>query len=183
DDTIALFRGSAETKKIALIGEIDGDESISVIGDRGRIRQVLMNLVSNAVKFTSSGSVEVQIKLRPEGDSVEFSVDVRDTGIGIAEIDLSRLFIHFSQVDVSLTRKAGGAGLGLAISKQLVDMMDGQIGVASAPGEGSTFWFRVHLPFAESSADKKALEGKGPFSFAGLSALIAEDNLVNQLVL
>jgi len=184
NETVSLFQGSSEAKKIRLSGQCAGDESLAVTGDRGRLRQVLMNLVSNAVKFTSKGQVDVQMELRKLGPNLGIHVRVRDTGIGIAESDLSRLFVYFSQVDDSATRREGGTGLGLAISKQLIDMMGGEIGVETEQGVGSMFWFALKLPLAlgEIEPEQPAV----PFTRAnlkGLHGLIAEDNLVNQMVL
>lgn len=184
DETVNLFRGNAEAKDLKLSSTFIGDERIAVIGDRGRLRQVLMNLVNNAVKFTLKGAIHVEVVQERVGKEIGLRVRVSDTGIGIAEQDLDRLFVHFSQVDASPTRKQGGTGLGLAISKQLVGMMAGDIGVETKQGEGSTFWFKVRLPKARSAKTAaKPQPTQNDFTFTGLRALIAEDNMVNQIVL
>src|SRR6185436_18201992 len=117
-----------------------------VRGDPGRLRQVLVNLVANALKFTHEGGVSVRVRREPSHDpAVRLRVEVSDTGIGIAPEARTRLFLSFSQVDSSTTRRYGGTGLGLAIAKQLAEAMGGAIGVDSEPGRGSTFWFTVAL--------------------------------------
>jgi len=184
DDTVSLFQGPAETKRILISSMFSGEESLAVLGDRGRLRQVLMNLVSNAVKFTARGQVDVEMNLRKLGRTIEIHCRVRDTGIGVADEDVSRLFVHFSQIDDSATRKAGGTGLGLAISKQLIEMMGGQIGVETKPGVGSTFWFLVQLPCPAASSEPGLSDSLGnSMNLEGMRALIAEDNIVNQMVL
>ena len=143
DDVGGMLSDRAQAKGLRMAWRCDSDVPERVWGDAGRLRQVLLNLASNAVKFTDTGGVEMLLSLvrRPAGDLVRF--EVVDTGIGIAEDDRERLFQPFSQVDASVTRRFGGTGLGLAISATLVEAMGGSIGVASAPGTGSTFWFEV----------------------------------------
>jgi len=149
-------------------------------GDAGRIRQILTNLVGNAIKFTSKGSILISIHC--EGQDAEqalMRVSVRDSGVGIAEESIGRLFEKFSQVDGSTTRKFGGTGLGLAISKQLVDLMGGSIGVESRLGEGSTFWFQLPLRVdTETRVIAPSLA-----EIHGVRALIVDDNEVNRRVL
>ncbi len=154
-----------------------------VYGDSSRLRQILLNLMGNAVKFTEKGRVETRVLLeesRTEGILLRF--EVRDTGVGISTADLARLFQAFSQADDSRTRSASGTGLGLAISKQLVELMGGEIGVESTVGVGSTFWFR--LPFCLSRQPTRRLEPVGvttPAGIAnGLTVLLVEDNPVNR---
>jgi PAS domain S-box-containing protein len=150
------------------------------LGDGSRIRQIMTNLVGNAVKFTSNGSVLTSIQCDgQEAEHAQMRISVRDSGIGIAQESIGRLFEKFSQVDSSSTRKFSGTGLGLAISKQLVNLMGGSIGVESCLGEGSTFWFKLplrmdteRLVLAPSSAD-----------IHGVRALIVDDNEVNRRVL
>ena len=148
-------------------------------GDAQRLRQVLINLLSNSVKFTEAGEVALRVEgQRLPGDNVEFHFSVRDTGIGISEAGLSRLFKSFSQVDGSTSRKYGGTGLGLAISKQLCELMGGRIWVDSEEGRGSTFHFTVRMPVMElgtSVADSR--------EYTGRRVLIIEDNASSRVAL
>jgi len=147
-------------------------------GDPGRLRQVLTNLVGNAIKFTGQGEVWLHAEREPgdEGvDAVRFTV--RDTGPGIPQEAQARVFLPFSQADSSTTRKYGGTGLGLAISKRLVEAMGGSIGLHSAPGEGSTFWFVVPLP---AVADAGVAGGEGECRLPGLRVLVADDNAMTR---
>jgi ammonium transporter, Amt family len=140
-----MFAHRAHAKGLELNSQLLGDVPRRAIGDPDRLRQVFVNLVGNALKFTEQGGV--LLRAEPEGGGGEETVSVRfeiiDTGIGIPPDRINRLFQAFSQADASTTRKYGGTGLGLAISKQLVELMGGAIGVYSTPGKGSTFWFRV----------------------------------------
>ncbi len=159
DGTVSIVRGSAIRSGLAIEARIDQALPNFVVGDPGRLRQVLLNLLNNAVKFTPAGSVTVTVQregegLAPDGspgDVVRFAVT--DTGIGIAPAQQDRLFKRFSQVDGSISRRFGGTGLGLAISRHLVTLMGGEIGVESREGEGSTFWFRLILPRSAEVAD------------------------------
>ena len=149
-----------------------------VIGDAGRIRQILVNLAGNAIKFTSSGHVLIDVtclEQSPEGALLEFSI--QDTGIGIPADKLGKLFEKFTQADTSTTRKFGGTGLGLAISKQLVSLMGGAIKVTSVPGEGSTFSFTLRLPLSAPVAAYNRVDLKGAH------VLVVDDNEVNRRVL
>ncbi len=145
--TMKLFAPQAKAKQIQLNCLVAGDVPAMVRGDSGRIRQILTNLVGNAVKFTESGEVAVKVTRGPMADDkVQLMFQVSDTGIGIPEhIDPSSLFEPFHQADGSMTRKFGGTGLGLTISKQLIELMDGSIDVQSTPGQGSTFRFHIVL--------------------------------------
>ena len=156
------------------------DVDLRFLGDAGRIRQVVMNLVGNAVKFTKLGRVTVRVEKEPTG----VLISVEDTGIGIASDKLVRLFQKFSQADTSTTRNFGGTGLGLAISKQLVELMGGTIGVRSDAGKGSTFWVGLPLPedARSESAPPLSKAAKQQFADLHLRALVAEDNVVNQRV-
>ncbi len=148
-----------EEKGVSLFFDVDPEVPINVVGDPSRIRQVLANFMSNAIKFTDKGQIFVEIKLldKKDGDlSVEFSV--KDTGIGIPEEKQEKLFQSFSQVDASTTRKYGGTGLGLAIVKQLSKLMDGDVGFESSLGEGSRFWFRASLGIVEKDRAGAGLE-------------------------
>jgi signal transduction histidine kinase/CheY-like chemotaxis protein len=142
-DILAL---NAEKKGLELNCFVDPQVPCLLEGDPGRLRQVLQNLANNAIKFTTKGEVNIRAELKNETDSsAEIFFEVKDTGIGIPEDHIDRLFQSFSQADNSTTRKYGGTGLGLAISKRLVEMMDGQIGINSKEGCGSTFWFTARL--------------------------------------
>ena len=150
DSAIEILAGVAESKGLELQAVVSADVPTRVEGDPTRLRQVLINLLNNALKFTSEGSVSAHVGVvRIEGDGVVLRTEVRDTGIGIPEERRASLFQAFEQVDSSTTRKYGGTGLGLAICRELVSLMDGEIDVESVVGEGSTFWFRVSLGVVE----------------------------------
>ena len=146
EDSIDLLAEQAQSKGLELIGLVDAAVPAGVIGDPGRIRQILVNLVGNAIKFTSAGEVFLYVTrdIQSGRDFLRFTVT--DTGIGIPEDVQTRLFQAFTQADSSTTRRFGGTGLGLAISRRLVEQMQGQIGVKSQAGQGSTFWFTAKLP-------------------------------------
>ncbi|SPF49330.1 Histidine kinase (fragment) [Candidatus Sulfopaludibacter sp. SbA4] len=175
-----LLAAKAEDKKIDLLLEYAARTPRNFIGDGARIRQVVTNLVGNAIKFISTGHVLVSVNCAGEDSrSPQMRITVRDTGVGIPAEKIGLLFEKFSQVDGSTTRRYGGTGLGLAISKQLVSLMGGRMGVESRPGEGSTFWFDLPLrlddqPHAASPA------GAG---LSGLRALILDDHGPSQRVL
>jgi len=184
DDVRQLLAGQAERKQTTLRCSIDANVPGTMRGDAGRLRQVLINLVGNAVKFTSSGEVAVSISLAEDGDSsAVIRCEVRDSGGGIAPDVLTRLFQPFTQADVATTRKFGGTGLGLAISKQLVEKMGGQIGAESRPGVGSTFWFTVRLGkqtgMVEAPTESPPAATPAPAP-ENIRILVVEDNLVNQ---
>ena len=176
DDVVALLEPQALKKGLALDARLTGALPALVEGDRVRLRQVLTNLVGNALKFTERGTVDVVVS----GADGHLRFEVVDTGIGIAPEALSRLFQPFVQVDASTTRRYGGTGLGLAISRQLVELMGGTIGATSEPGRGSRFWFTVKLPTVEARALPPP-EAPTP-GHAPLRVLLAEDNAVNQRV-
>jgi two-component system, sensor histidine kinase and response regulator len=145
-ESAELLRADAERRGLALRLHLSASLPTTLIGDAGRIRQVVINLVGNALKFTEQGSVQIDATCTPVSvEESELLVSVQDTGIGISPADLPRLFERFSQADASTTRKYGGTGLGLAISKRLVELMGGEIGVESVHEQGSRFWFRVRL--------------------------------------
>jgi PAS domain S-box-containing protein len=175
----------AREKGLELTVRIDDAVPPVVIGDAGRLRQVLTNLVSNALKFTEEGSVRVSVSVKEDGESdVLLLFEVSDTGIGIPLAQQERVFDSFTQADSSTTRRYGGTGLGLTISRQLVERMGGVIGVLSVPGEGSTFRFTARLGRgrAEDLAPAPAPQSEGTRPLTGLRVLLAEDNAVNQMV-
>jgi two-component system sensor histidine kinase/response regulator len=153
EGVIDLLAGPAQLRGLALLADLAPDVPRALLGDPSRIRQILMNLVGNAVKFTTTGEVVVSVSLEggiggsPDGspDVVELRFEVRDTGPGIAPDAIERLFQAFTQEDATTTRRFGGTGLGLAICRQLTELMNGRIGVTSVVGSGSTFWFTVAL--------------------------------------
>jgi len=166
--------------RLDLVLEYPPDVPRHFIGDAGRVRQVVTNLVGNAVKFTQVGHVLVTLHCESQdGGKAQIRVSVEDTGPGIPADKMDRLFGKFSQVDGSTTRKSGGTGLGLAISKQLVNMMGGEVGVTSQSGKGSTFWFTLPLQLdAQPQAEPVPVA-----DLRGLHVLIVDDNEVNRRVL
>jgi signal transduction histidine kinase len=151
---IDLLASSAHAKAIGLACGVAPEVPVNLVGDPERLRQILLNLIGNAIKFTDEGGVKVEVSLEAvSGDEVSLRFEISDTGIGIADEAREKLFEKFTQADVSTTRKYGGTGLGLAISRQLVGLMDGEIGVDSELGQGSTFWFTVKMARQAGEAD------------------------------
>ncbi len=176
----ALLEPQAADKAIGLKFVLDAPESLSVLGDEGRLRQVLLNFLSNAVKFTKTGEVRVTLAAQPQaGERVGFRIEVRDTGLGIAPDKLKGLFNRFTQADATTSTRYGGTGLGLAISKQLVELMGGSVGGESAVGEGSTFWLALDLPAASAVAPGRDDHDAKP-SLAGRTILVADDVDLNR---
>jgi signal transduction histidine kinase/CheY-like chemotaxis protein len=187
EEVRALLRGSAAKRNLAMSIDFDAALPPCIKGDPVRIRQVLLNLASNAVKFTERGSVRIDVS-QLDGPQIKFSVT--DSGIGIAEEQIDRMFRRFTQADSSTTRRYGGTGLGLAISRTLVELMGGTIGVISQPGVGSTFWFMLPLVAADARAAPENVAAQEPVPRQpvvhepeeGGRLLLVEDNFVNQRV-
>ncbi|MFL5296076.1 MAG: ATP-binding protein [Phenylobacterium sp.] len=177
--TAAIVEQQAAEKALTLSIETDA-AAPALIGDAPRLRQVVLNFLSNAIKFTREGEVAVALSHQPAGDRSRLRVEVRDTGIGIDAEQMDSLFTRFAQADVSVSRRFGGTGLGLAISKQLIEAMGGRIGADSAVGEGSTFWFEVELPLAGEWTATPEGEMPGPALARPIRALVVEDNAVNR---
>ena len=181
DEVVRICSPRAAAKGIRLEVEVAPGTLDTLHSDAGRLRQVLLNLTSNAIKFTSEGLVRIAARIEGAGNAGSLRFEVADTGIGIAPRLQARLFEPFVQADTTAARRVGGAGLGLAISKKLVERMDGEIGVESKVGSGSLFWFRVPVasangPLPETSPDLPSFD-------PGLRLLVVEDNPVNQRVM
>ena len=180
-NTLSIVRGLAGAKRIDIRAEIDPNLPAWLVGDEDRLRQILLNFLNNAIKFTREGYVTLAARLEAstlDGERIRFSVT--DTGIGIPTAKQDRLFQRFSQVDGSIRREFGGTGLGLAISKRLVDLMGGAIGVESEEREGSTFWFTVTLPLGEPNVGMNIAIPETRPAARKAHILLAEDVEVNQ---
>ncbi|HUS86797.1 MAG TPA: ATP-binding protein [Bacteroidales bacterium] len=182
DEVSRLLGDKAHRKGIYLKTIIDEQIPEIIFGDPVRIKQVLFNLVNNGIKFTTNGGVSLSVSLSDSDQlSIALMFKVTDTGIGISEKGMTKLFKSFSQTDISTTREYGGTGLGLAISKRLVDLMQGKIGVESEVGRGSTFWFsasfKADISIKQESVPKS--DTKGAPKTNKLSVLLAEDNVIN----
>jgi two-component system sensor histidine kinase/response regulator len=181
EEAAVLVAGAAQQKGVELLAYCSPDMPLGVRGDPSRIRQVLLNLVSNAVKFTEAGEVVLRAHLEDQtATEVRVRFEVTDTGAGIPEAARAGLFDPFTQADSSTTREHGGTGLGLAISQRLVDAMGGEIGLESEIGQGSTFWFKLPLRLAH---DPIVWTERPTGSLSGLRALIVDDNDTNRLIL
>ena len=195
EEVVRLLSGPAKEKGVEVLLRLDDDADWTVDGDLSRVRQVLLNFVSNAVKFTSEGSIGIRLSRKAED---RFRVEVTDTGIGIAPEQQGVLFQRFTQADSSTTRRYGGTGLGLAICRSLAELMSGEIGFESELGKGSTFWFEFPSACGQVSgvpdercgaaaaaetcgSSRVARDDRpGDMEGTGLHVLVAEDNLVNQ---
>ncbi|MCC5650542.1 response regulator [Nostoc sp. XA013] len=188
EEVLELLAPPAHNKGLEIAALIYPNVPTYLQGDAGRLRQILMNLISNAIKFTSKGEVVVRAELRSENSTtVTIHFTITDTGLGITSEDQCKLFTPFTQVDASTTRKYGGTGLGLAICKQLVSLMGGEIGVESQLGKGSKFWFEVTLPkqlhslssegdgFAHAKGDRGLLNNR--------RLLVVDDNTTNRKII
>jgi len=191
EEVIRLHAPTARAKGVELTHALERSGPGPVLGDAGRIHQVLSNLVSNALKFTEEGSIRVELTWDPGEDGPVARIAVQDTGIGIPSDKHDHVFERFTQAEATTTRRFGGTGLGLAICRELLTLMDGTISVASTPGRGSTFSVRIPLPRADGAAlssprapsrpDAPETDPDGPADRA-LRVLVAEDNAVNQRV-
>ncbi len=181
EDVATLVSARAQEKDLELIVRVDPALPENLVGDVGRIRQIVTNLMGNAVKFTESGHVVVDVSgtLEPSTASVSLMFKITDTGVGIPPDKLKLVFEKFSQIDTSSTRRHEGTGLGLAISTKLVALMGGEIGAESEVGKGSTFWFTINLPAHGMTAKKKIL----PLEVSNSRVLIIDDNPVNRSIL
>ena len=179
-----LYRGSSEKKKIALKYDVSQLEHIKVIGDPLRIRQILSNLITNAIKFTNNGSVTVSGTNQITSEGVKYRLEVVDTGLGIAEHDQKKLFQNFTQLDDSSKKKEAGTGLGLSICHKLVQLMGGEIGLYSKENKGTTFWFEVTFKREfEKPIKEPKLNNEIFLKWNNLKILVAEDNQVNQMII
>jgi PAS domain S-box-containing protein len=181
EDVARLLSIQAHAKGLELTAQIDATLPDLVKGDAGRIRQILLNLAGNAIKFTAKGEVSLEIKVLSTGEQgTTVRCEVRDTGIGIPADRLGSLFAPFMQVDTSTTRRFGGTGLGLSIVRRLVELMGGDTGVESVEGVGSLFWFTAHFaPVLDSTQPHYP----APASIKGLRLLVVDDNATNRKVL
>jgi PAS domain S-box-containing protein len=184
----SVVSAQAERKGLTLTCDVTPEVPRRVVGDAGRLRQVLLNLLANAVRFTERGGVALRASAGGGGEATSgpISFSVTDTGIGIAEDKLSLIFEPFAQADASTARTHGGTGLGLTIASRLVERMGGRLAVVSAPGQGSTFSFTLALPRAEAKAEPPAVLERPAAAFPldrPIRVLLAEDNPVNQEVM
>jgi signal transduction histidine kinase/BarA-like signal transduction histidine kinase len=181
ESTLDMLAERAQVKSTELIMNLAPEMPRLLRGDPGRLRQILTNLIGNAIKFTEGGEVVISAVQQAETDNrAVIRFEVRDTGVGIPPAVQARLFQAFTQADSSTTRRYGGTGLGLAISKQLVTMMDGQIGVESEPGQGSTFWFTAQ--FEKPVGDQPPLAGERD-GWSNLRVLVVDDNSTSRQIL
>jgi PAS domain S-box-containing protein len=188
EGTVEVFAAQAQKKGLEMGVRISPDVPSWVMGDPGRLRQILSNLLGNAVKFTETGEILARVSAAPQtadespfskGGRVSLHFSVRDTGVGIPRDRIQAVFDRFMQVDSTTTRRFGGSGLGLAICRKLVDLMGGTIWVESEEGEGSTFHFTLTLPVTEPSRGEDELDTS---ALAGLRTLVVDDNATNRLV-
>ena len=185
EGSLDLFKERAAAKGLTLTLTIEPDVPIALVGDPGRLRQVVLNLVGNALKFTARGGIAVAVTVETaSAERAKVHVAVRDTGIGIPAAAQGHLFDAFRQADGSTSRKYGGTGLGLAISRRLVELMGGSIGLDSVEGEGSTFWFTFDLARQRDPMKAAAVRTAPATTRSGLQGrvLVVEDNAVNQKV-
>ena len=179
--TLRTLAVRAGQKGLELVFQVDPQVPDSLLGDPGRLRQVLLNLSGNAVKFTDHGEIELLVSLQQElpDKSLLLRFEVKDKGIGISPEHQQRIFAPFEQADLSTTKKFGGTGLGLAISRRLVQLMEGEIGVESTPGQGSTFWFTLRCKTQQQTQHEAQTTG----TLSGFTALVVDDVAINRNLL
>ncbi|MFN3514961.1 MAG: response regulator [Phenylobacterium sp.] len=178
EDVVVLLSPKASEKRLEIACLVEESASAPIKGDPLRLRQVLLNLASNAVKFTEEGHVAVEARAYPgESGRLRVRVEVQDTGIGLSAEQKGRLFRNFEQADSSTTRRYGGTGLGLSISRQLIELMGGQIGVEDRPGGGSIFWFEVEFEAGEAMGERRR-----NCRLEGLRVLVVDDLAINRTV-
>src|SRR5882672_4357896 len=182
----ALFELEAKRAKLRFTQRVAADVPHILIGDDARIRQVLINLIANALKFTREGGISVTAGVAQSGADVTLRFEVRDSGIGIASEDAARIFDKFAQANAGIHRQYGGSGLGTTICKHLVELMGGSIGFDSQPGRGTAFWFTIPLGYRPTELLRDAEAGLAGQEFpcaSGLRVLVAEDNAINQQII
>ncbi|HVJ51045.1 MAG TPA: response regulator [Aliidongia sp.] len=179
EDAVELLAPRAHEKSLELVACLDDNSRLPLTGDPSRLRQIVLNLLSNAIKFTERGHVSVDVTGKRAGRRLAIRIEVNDTGIGLDDAAKARLFQKFEQADSSITRRFGGTGLGLNISKQLIELMGGRIGVSDRAGGGTTFWIELSLPRAASLPIRE----RAPILPAGLEILVVDDTAVNRTVL
>ncbi|XOV79114.1 MAG: ATP-binding protein [Aestuariibacter sp.] len=173
----------AQEKGISLQQEIGKGFIDGWLGDIVRVKQILLNLTSNAVKFTQQGSVTIKVNKVPQSNGNTLRIDVIDTGIGMSREEQRRVFDRFAQADTSTTRKFGGTGLGLSISQSLINLMNGKMAISSEPGKGTRVVVTLPLQQAELSSESSQQVSSGPPMLSGKNILIAEDNEINQFII
>ena len=184
ENQVSLVGPIAAEKNLKIITTVDPEIPQHVKGDSGRISQIILNLVNNAIKFTDHGHIEIKANLLSKSaDCVMVKFSVSDSGIGMTESQVKRIFAPFNQADNTTARKYGGTGLGLSISKKLAEMMGGEINVESVPDRGSLFWFTVNLGYSEIELKSQTRSMKIPNLSKHLRVLVAEDNQVNQMII
>ena len=187
DELVGMYAVQAQSKSLPLHLAFDAPPATTLVGDPMRLKQVLGNLLGNAVKFTEHGSVTLRVRLLAVDGAATprrliLRAEVEDTGLGIAPTVAASLFQPFTQADASTTRRFGGTGLGLAISKHLAELMGGHIGLQSAPGQGSLFWIELPFTLADDRPAVAVASGADAGRWSGRHVLLVEDNLVNMIV-
>jgi CheY-like chemotaxis protein len=181
-----LLAGSASAKGLSLSANISPMITPLLRGDPGRVSQVLLNLIGNAIKFTEKGFIRIQVEPTSQASKPKIKFTVQDTGMGLSQTSIDKLFKPFTQADGSTARRFGGTGLGLSISKRLVEMMGGEIGVESKVGHGSSFWFTIQFEPSASSSPESKESTTSPSTIPNTLnklILVAEDNVINLLLI